>query len=237
MPLRNDGAFYEAALSSFTDSLQPSFIDLRIEVEDLARNQFSYTLEPAFILQQLIPPAISSTDHAIFVIGRYGSFSFTATGHPKPQISIAGQLPEGLVFDESTATIHGSPSPGTAGVYPLTVTARNNVDPDAVQNFTLTVNAPPAISSADRAIFVIGRYGSFSFTATGHPKPQISIAGQLPEGLVFDESTATIHGSPSPGTAGVYPLTVTARNNVDPDAVQNFTLTVNAPIFLPLVIR
>lgn len=142
MPLRNDGAFYEAALSSFTDSLQPSFIDLRIEVEDLARNQFSYTLEPAFILQQLIPPSISSADRAIFVIGRYGSFSFTATGHPQPRISITGRLPEGLVFDESTATIHGSPSPGTAGVYPLTVTARNNVDPDAVQNFTLTVNAP-----------------------------------------------------------------------------------------------
>ncbi|HEY0658543.1 MAG TPA: cohesin domain-containing protein, partial [Pyrinomonadaceae bacterium] len=52
--------------------------------------------------------------------------------------------------------------------------------------------------------------------------------------------TATIAGTPGAGTAGSYPITITASNGTAPDATQNFTLTVSpgagcvgVPVSLP----
>lgn len=148
--LAYDGSFYTARLSdsSLEASLQPQLISIRIEAEDLAGNQFSYTLDPAFVLQILIPPVITSEDRATFDVGRHGAFTITASGNPVPEVKVIGRLPDGLTFDAATATIHGTPSSGTGGVYPLIIVARNDVEPDTVQRFTLIVNAPaPTIST------------------------------------------------------------------------------------------
>lgn len=148
--LSYDGSFYTARLSdsSLEASLQPQLISIRIEAEDLAGNQFSYTLEPAFVLQTLIPPVITSKDRATFDVGQQGAFTITASGNPVPGVKVIGRLPDGLTFDAATATIHGTPSSGTGGVYPLIIVARNEVEPDAVQRFTLIVNAPVPTSTA-----------------------------------------------------------------------------------------
>ena len=71
-----------------------------------------------------------------------------------------GALPAGVGFADNgngTATLSGTPDPGTTGVYPLTVTAANGVLPNATQTFTLTVNQGPAITSANSATFTTGR--------------------------------------------------------------------------------
>ena len=49
----------------------------------------------------------------------------------------------------------------SGGAYPLTVTADNEVNPNATQDFTLTVNQAPAITSADATTFVAGSAGRF----------------------------------------------------------------------------
>jgi len=49
---------------------------------------------------------------------------------------------------DGTATIAGTPASGTAGSYPVTITAANGVVPDANQSFTLSVNQAPALTSA-----------------------------------------------------------------------------------------
>jgi hypothetical protein len=55
-----------------------------------------------------------------------------------------GTLPSGVTFVDNgngTATLAGTAADGTAGTYPITITAFNDVAPDATQAFTLTVNA------------------------------------------------------------------------------------------------
>ncbi|MCB1234107.1 MAG: hypothetical protein KDM91_03450, partial [Verrucomicrobiae bacterium] len=90
----------------------------------------------------------------------------------------------------------------------------------------------PTITSANSASFSVGFSGSFTVTTTGAPTPALSVSGALPSGVTFvdlSDGTATLAGTPAPGSDGNYPLTITAANGVAPDATQNFTLMVEAP--------
>jgi hypothetical protein len=103
----------------------------------------------------------------------------------------------------------------------------------------------PAITSAGSAIFVIGQDNAFTVTATGLPTPAIERSGTLPSGVSFTDrgnGTATLAGTPLAGSAGMYSLTITASNDVLPNATQSFTLTVldealNERVHLPLALR
>ena len=94
-------------------------------------------------------------------------------------------------------------------------------------NVVLTINSPPAITSATNATFTLGVAGSFSATATGSPAPTWSESGTLPNGLMLNTATGILSGIPAVG--GTYPITITADNGVAPDASQSFTLTINSP--------
>jgi predicted extracellular nuclease len=101
------------------------------------------------------------------------------------------------------------------------------------QPFTLTVNQPPAITSANNATFQIGTPNSFNVTATGFPVPAIVRGGvALPAGMTYTDNgngTGTLSGTPAPGTNGTYAITFTASNSAGTTPPQNFTLTVTAP--------
>jgi hypothetical protein len=178
-------------------------------------------------------PTITSADNTTFTIGTAGTFTVTTTGVPTAAISETGTLPTGVTFvdnGDGTATLAGNPAAGTAGTYPLTITAANGNAPDATQNFTLTVNQAPAITSANSTTFTVGTAGTFTVTTTGVPTPTLSETGALPSGVTFvdnGDGTATLAGTPDAGTGGTYALMITATNGVTPDATQNFTLTVN----------
>jgi hypothetical protein len=108
---------------------------------------------------------------------------------------------------------------------------------ESVRNVYLT--QAPAIISANTATFVIGAAGLFTVTATGVPTPTITLSGTLPDGFTFSDNgngAATLAGTPASSTVGVYPLTFMASNDVLPNAMQNFTLTVRMRIYLPLVL-
>lgn len=135
----------------------------------------------------------------------------------------------------STAgVLSGTAATGSGGVYPIEITASNGVSPDATQAFTLTVDEAAAFTSADQTIFTVGNAGSFSVTTTGFPAPSLSEIGSLPAGVTFADNgdgTATFSGTPAVGSAGSYPLTVTARISGQGDvsqASQSFTLSVDA---------
>jgi hypothetical protein len=106
--------------------------------------------------------------------------------------------------------------------------------PDVTQNFTLTVNEAPTISSANHTTFQVGAAGTFTVT-TGHSyptPPALSESGTLPTGVTFvdnGDGTATLSGTPDVGQDGTYFLTITAKNGVTPDGTQTFTLTVSPP--------
>jgi hypothetical protein len=180
-------------------------------------------------------PAITSANATSFTVGTAGTFTVTTTGFPTPTITRSGvALPSGVTFVDNgngTGTLSGTPDPGTGGTYAITFTAANGVGLNAVQNFTLTVNQAPAITSANATTFTVGTAGSFTVTTTGSPAPTITRGGvALPSGVTFGDNgngTGTLSGTPDPGTGGTYAITFTAANGVGSNAVQSFTLTVN----------
>ncbi|HUY88004.1 MAG TPA: MBG domain-containing protein [Pirellulales bacterium] len=105
-------------------------------------------------------------------------------------------------------------------------TANGGIDTSATQTFTITVDAPAAITSANADSFVVNSPGSFQFSASGFPPPTVSVSGPLPTGVTFDSATGTLTGTPALGAVATFPLTVTAHNGVGADATQSFTLTV-----------
>jgi alpha-tubulin suppressor-like RCC1 family protein len=175
-----------------------------------------------------VPPVITSPDNVTFTVGSAGSFSVTATGTPAPTISEVGVLPAGVAFTDGV--LIGTPAPGTSGFYNLTFIASNGAPPNATQTFTLTVDEAPVITSPASAIFETEKYSSLVVSATGAPKPIVSVSGTLPAGLTFtpivnDPSRGYLGGVPASGTSGSYTVTIKASNSVG-EAVQTFTLKV-----------
>jgi hypothetical protein len=87
----------------------------------------------------------------------------------------------------------------------------------------LNPHEPPSIISADGTTATEGVEGSFPVGVTGTPPPTITESGALPNGVTF--SGFLLSGTPT--ETGIFPLVFTAKNGVLPNAVQNFTLTVN----------
>ena len=131
---------------------------------------------------------------------------------------------------DGTATLSGTPAPGTGGMYPITITAYNSIGTQATQSFTLTVQQPPAVTSGASATFTAGSAGTFTVTTSGFPAAALTEHGPLPSGVTFvdnGDGTGTLAGTPAAGTGGLYPITIKASNGVGSDATQSFTLTVD----------
>ena len=174
------------------------------------------------------PPAITSANNATFVVGTAGSFTVTTAGIPIPNTSEAGTLPAGMTFADNgngTGTLSGNPT--ASGLFSISFTAENGVGAPVTQLFTLMVNQPPAITSANNATFTVGAAGSFTVDTTGFPNPSITETGALPTGVTFIDNgngTGTLSGTP--GAAGSFSITFSAQNGVGSAVTQTFTLTI-----------
>lgn len=182
---------------------------------------------------ELIPlraPAITSSSSARIIFGH--RFAFTAAGTPTPVITAQGKLPSGAEIIEGSLDWMAKASPASAGgVYRLTITASNGVAPDASQAFTLTVDVPPAFTSANHAAFTHGRRGTFTIRTAGFPTATVTEQGILPPGVRFSagkNGTATISGTPARSARGkTYVVKLVARNRVGTAATQRFSLRVS----------
>ena len=102
----------------------------------------------------------------------------------------------------------------------------------AKKSVTLAVDKAPAITSAARATFTVGKCGVFIITTTaGFPAATtLSESGKLPSGVNFttgSNGTAFLSGVPAAGSGGVYSLTIIASNASSRVTTQAFTLTVD----------
>jgi Putative Ig domain/Bacterial Ig domain len=193
-----------------------------------AAKNFSLTVEKA--------PLITSADNTTFIAGQANTFTVTTTGRPKPSIAQGGTLPAGVTFvdgtgsNKGTGVLSGTPGPLTGGVYPLTFQATSPRGTSPLQNFTLTVNQAPSITSGNTATFTRNSFGTFTITALGFPTPAISLTGTLPAGLSFVDNgngTATIDGTPTAAGGAYGGFTVTASNGVGTNATQGLTVVIN----------
>ena len=197
-----------------------------------AANGVSPNATQNFTLTVNQAPAITSAASATFTAGASGSFTVTiASGtYPTASFSESGALPSGVSLSTS-GVLSGTPAAGTGGSYTIIITASNGVGSNATQNFTLTVDQAPAITSADNASFTSGIAGSFTVTATGVPTPTLSESDILPSGVSFTDNgngTATLAVTTA-AAVGVYTLSIAAGNGISPNAIQSFTLTINSP--------
>lgn len=180
-------------------------------------------------------PTVDGSASPTFTTGQSGSFTYTTTGVPTPQLSESGTPPAGVHFvdnGDGTATLAGTPDANTGGQYPITVTAANGTTPDATLSVTITVQQPPTVTGPASAHYVVNHAGDpVTFTSTGFPTADLTETGALPAGVQFvdnGDGTATLSGTPT--EAGTFPITVTAGNGVAPDATMSFTLTVGPPV-------
>ena len=175
-------------------------------------------------------PSITSADNTTFTVGTNGSFTVTTTGSPTPSISESGPLPNGVHFVDNgngTATLNGTPAAHTGGTYSFTITAANGISPDATQDFTLTVDQAPVITSANSTTFTVGSNGNFTVTTAAGTTPSATFSetGALPTGVTLSAS-GLLSGTPAAGTGGTYSIVIDDTNGVSPDGTQAFTLTV-----------
>ena len=229
------GTTYNVAVSAMAQGVLTATVNAGA-VTDALGNSSSASTSTDNTVTYNVAPLITSANTTTFAIGAAGTFTVTATGYPIPTIAhTAGALPSGVTFTDNgngTATLAGTPSPGTANAYTLTFIASNGVNPDDSQIFTLTVTEAPAFTSADNTAFVVGSAGSFTVTTSGTPTVTTitHTAGALPANVTFTDNgngTAALSGTPQVGTDGTYNLVFIASNGVGADARQDFSLTVN----------
>jgi alpha-tubulin suppressor-like RCC1 family protein len=180
-------------------------------------------------------PAFTSGSADTAAFGAAFTYTVTAAGDPTPKITSSGRLPSGVRFadkDDGTATIFGTPDDNAAGVYSLTLTARNRTG-KATQEFFLTITKAPAITEIGNARAKVGVRLRLAIRASGYPSPALSESGSLPGGVSFTDNgngTAVITGTPAAGSAGSYPIAITATNTSG-TAARQFTITVIQPPF------
>jgi hypothetical protein len=160
--------------------------------------------------QTQIAPAITSASSAAFSVGVAGSFTVTATGTPTPTLTETGARPSGVTFvnnGNGTATLSGTPASGTAGSYPLTITASNGVGAAATQNFTLTVTGGAAQTITFGALGNV-TYGVAPITLTA------TASSGLPVSYAVTSGPATVSGTTLKVTgAGTVTVTATQAGN------------------------
>jgi hypothetical protein len=86
---------------------------------------------------------------------------------------------------------------------------------DDLDNVVLSTPSKPKLTAAAKEAFTTGTAGSFTIKAAGSPFPALTESGTLPSGVTFvdnGDGTATISGTPAAGSAGTYPVMITASN-------------------------
>ena len=109
----------------------------------------------------------------------------------------SGTLPTGLSLDSSSGIISGSVSQSTPST--VVVIKAENAISSVTASLTFRFVTPPTIFSYPQSSYVIPANEVFTATPTvnGDPSTVTIASGILPAGLVLDESTGAISGTPS----------------------------------------
>ncbi|HVA10173.1 MAG TPA: putative Ig domain-containing protein [Acidimicrobiales bacterium] len=185
--------------------------------------------------------AIISPSSATATVGEPFTCYITTSGSRAPVIKVKHHLPKGLTFTDKhdgTGRISGTPTAVTrrgrprraGGAYRLIITATfgtGRAKQRVSQDFTLTLDQAPAITSPSPRRLRVGGRVNFTVKTVGYPIPTIAESGTLPIGVTFTDNgngKASLSGTPS--TIGRYPITITASNGVGTPARQASTLIV-----------
>jgi alpha-tubulin suppressor-like RCC1 family protein len=180
------------------------------------------------------PPLFKSKLSGNVLVGTPLSMQVITKAWPNASIAqTSGTLPPGMTFHDNgdgTGLISGT-APATGGLFKAGFTATNTYG-SITKTISITVYQPPAWGT-NTASIVAGQAirPAYKIPVTGFPTPKISlVSGTLPQGVIFTAAGA-LSGKPAVGTAGSYPLMVSAFNTnlgVTTTINETFTLTVTA---------
>ena len=194
-PGAHDAGIYNATITATVAGQTPAVQTLAVSVD----NTPAFTTKAVYL-------AHAGTAFTIPVATRYG--------YPVPSIATGSTLPSGVVLTDNhngTATLSGDPGPTTGGIYPVAITANTGLS-SLIQNFTLTVDQAPTITSSTTDSAITGQTMTpFAVTDMGFPAPTLRASG-LPKGVAL--TSGELQGTPT--IAGTYAATITARSKRAP---------------------
>ena len=210
----------------------------------VATDSVGQTSTQTFTLNVINPPVVITTSTSTISLTQYKSASSTPigfTGGVTPvTFSIAPGLPTGLAFNASNGNISGTPtSLSGASTYSITVT--DSVGGQGTGTVSLAVVAPPAVSATTLVTSVVTTVTQAMTVvqpvlgANGVGTLTYSISPGLPNGIVLDNKTGQLSGSPvdlKPTT--VYTVTIT--DTVAQTSATTFTLQ-SLPVTLAAVVK
>ncbi len=182
---------------------------------------------------QLALTVTANPSNQTVTAGSTATFTASASGNPTPtvqwQVSSNGATWSNISGATSTTLTLKNVTQAMSGeeFQAVFTNSAGSVNTSAA---TLTVQAPPAFTSANNTVFTVGQAGSFLVTTNISPAPTLTEFGVLPSGVTFTnngDGTATLAGVPAAGTQGTYSFTITANNDMGSAIAQSFTLTVN----------
>jgi hypothetical protein len=156
----------------------------------------------------------------------YESFSYQIEASNSPTSFDATGLPDGLSVDTATGLISGTPT--AVGTTNVTISA-TNADGTGSEVLTLTIAKNPGAPTITSSLTAVGQTGasfSYQIEATNSPT-SFALVGTLPTGLVFDEVTGTITGTPE--TSVSRNVTISATNALGTDSQTLNIFTGSAP--------
>ena len=180
------------------------------------------------------PNGVSVDAANVYVTSRASGSVTTFTRGVGGELAQTGCISQAVISGCTTA-----PQTSLNGAFGVTMDAANAYVASLVSSAVTTfgITAAPVFTSADNTSATSGSaMNTFTVTTTGNPTPTLSNTGALPSGVSFTDNgdgSATITGTPADGSAGPWPIMITATNGVSPDATQAFILTVAAPAPTP----
>ncbi len=174
------------------------------------------------------PSIIISTPKTVATIGQLYSDTVRASAVPAPKYYL-GTHPAGMVLDSISGILQWAPS--SCGNYQVKVIAKNTWG-EGTLIFNIEVNGEaPVITSTPLTSAIIGQLYLYEVNATGIPQPTFNLSAGFAIGMTLDSMSGVLQWTPT--KAGNYNITIKARNGINPDAAQFFTINVPQPLNAP----
>ena len=193
---------YTATDDNGSTAMDTFTVTVADEVEVTAPGDQTYTMDTA-ITALTLDPATGGT----------GAVTYTLT-----------PLPNGLIFNETTRVLSGTPT--TADTTELTYTATDDNGSTAMDTFTVIVAAGVAVTApGDQTYTMDTAITALTLApATGGTTPVTYTLTPLPNGLLFNATTRVLSGTPN--TTATTELTYTVTDDNGSTAMDTFTVTV-----------